>query len=51
MRSVRGRLAGIDVGHDADVAIALDCVGACHDPLVLGAAPDPGLPARETYQR
>ena len=58
----RRGLAGIDVGHDAEVAVALDWSGACHDvtsgmsPIGLQRAPHhaAGLHAPDcgtTYQR
>ena len=40
----RRRLAGVDVGHDAEVAVVLDCVAAGHDP-------DPDCLETAAYQR
>ena len=39
------RFTRINVGHDADITITLDRLGTCHDPLVLEATQDLGLPA------
>ncbi len=35
MRSVVSRLAGINVGHDAEIAVVFECVCAGHNRIVL----------------